>query len=81
MSSLDEAKSIALRYMRQKNPHVKEIEVASAEESLSGDKWIVEVAWPLDEEGILGRRYARITITESGEVVGYTAQLHGRGVD
>ena len=81
MSSLDEAKGIALRYARQKNPHVKEIEVASAEESLSGDKWIVDVAWPLDEEGILGRQYARITITESGEVVGYTPQLHGRGVD
>jgi hypothetical protein len=80
MSSLDEAKSIALRYAREMNPRVKVIEVASAEESLSGDKWIVEVAWPLDDEGISGREYAKITVTESGEVVGYTPQVHGRGV-
>ena len=80
MSSLDEAKSIALSYAREKNPHVKGIEVASAEESLSGDKWIVDVAWPVDGEGILGRQYARITVTESGEVVGYTPHEYGRGV-
>jgi len=80
MSSLDEAKSIALSYARKRNPCVKEVEVVSAEESLSGDKWVVQVAWPLDEEGILGRQYARITVTESGRVVGYTPQVHGRGV-
>jgi len=79
MSSLDEAKSIAISYAQKKNPHAR-VEVSSAAESMSGDKWIVEVSWLLDEKAISGRKYVRITVTESGEVVGYTPQLHGRGV-
>jgi hypothetical protein len=80
MSSLDEAKSIALEFAKKKNPRVREMRVSSAEESLSGDKWVVVISWPLNDETISGSQYAKITVKENGEVIGYTLQLHGMDV-
>lgn len=79
MSTLDDAKYIALSYARKKNPNVRGMEVTSAEESLSGDKWVVYVSWLLDD-GVLAKQHVKIVVTESGKVVGYTEELRGRGV-
>ncbi len=66
MSSLDDAKSIALEYAKKQNPRVRTMRVSSAEQSLGGDKWIVEISWPVNDETISGTQYAKITVKESG---------------
>ena len=77
MSSLDDARNIALEFAQRQNPNVMDMKVSSAKRS--GDKWIVEISWPIENrvKKIIATQYLQITVNDNRQVVGYEPESHG----
>jgi len=68
-SDLDRAKEVALAYVQNKNPSLKDTRVSSAK--FVDGRWVVEIRWLISERTIVGTQVIKVTLTSNLDVIDY----------